>query len=172
MPLIRERREIMDIKVCSFTGHRVIEARHKDKLMPLLMRGIEYVYSRGCRTFLSGGAIGFDTLAARAVLEFKKNHSDISLVLVLPCKNQSEKWSAAQKAEYERILSLADEVRYITDAYYDGCIKERNLALAEGADVFIAYAHRFNSGTGQTVRMAINLKKEVYNLYPELDKNA
>ena len=162
----------MENGVCSFSGHRNIETAHKTALPPLVARGIEYAYSKGCRNFLSGGAIGFDTLAAQEVIKFRATHRDVRLVLVLPCKNQSEKWNFRQKQEYEKILKSADEIIYITDSYYDGCIKERNMRLAEEADILICYASRFNSGTGQTVRMAKSMGKDVYNLYPALDKNS
>ena len=161
----------MENGVCSFSGHRNIEVRHKTALASLLIKGIEFAYSKGCRNFLSGGAIGFDTLAAETVIKFRESHTDVRLVLILPCKNQSEKWNFRQKCDYARILKYADEIIYITDEYYDGCIKERNLRLAEEADILICYASRFNSGTGQTVRMAQAMGKQVYNLYPALDKN-
>ena len=53
----------MNGKICSFTGHRSVKATHKNKIAPLITRAIEYAYKEGCRDFLSGGAVGFDTLA-------------------------------------------------------------------------------------------------------------
>ena len=44
--------------ICSFTGHRKIIPAHKKRIFDLLSRAIEYAYNEGCRTFLSGGAIG------------------------------------------------------------------------------------------------------------------
>jgi uncharacterized phage-like protein YoqJ len=159
------------MKVCSFTGHRQIKYEHKKSLPNLLCRAINFAYSKGCRKFLTGGAVGFDTEAAREVIKFRISHPDVSLVLVLPYINQSERWSDGQKDAYEYTLSVADEVIYVSEEYTDTCIKKRNLHLAEEADIIIAYVARAKSGSGQTVRMAMAKGKEIYNLYPALEKN-
>ena len=163
--------EIMDknIETCSFTGHRNIKKDHIKKLPDLLLRAIGYAYEKGCRTFLAGGAVGFDTEAARAVISFRLSRPDVRLKLILPCVDQAERWSEHQRSVYEYTLSEADEVVYISDSYYDGCLKERNRALAEQCDILIAYVGRYNSGAAQTARMAKSLGKQVYNLYPTLD---
>lgn len=156
-------------KICAFTGHRQIKEAHKKEISSLLFRAIEYAYSIGCRKFLSGGAVGFDTLAAREVLRFRLSHPDVSLIMVLPCLEQDSNWSQRQKDSYGYILGEANEVRYISDQYYDGCMRERNRILADECDVMIAYVSRSNSGAAQTVRMAKGFGKNVYNLYPTLD---
>ena len=137
----------------------------------MLCRAIEYAYTKGCRRFMTGGAVGFDTEAARAVIKFRITHPDASLVLALPCENQSERWSARQKTNYEYVLAAADEVIYVSEEYTPQCMKKRNQMLAEAADILIAYVCRSNSGAAQTVRMATELGREIYNLYPALDKS-
>lgn len=157
-------------KVCSFTGHRSVKATHKNRISSLIARAVEYAYKQGCRDFFSGGAIGFDTLAAREVVRFRMSHSDVRLVLVLPCVNQDERWSEGDRSNYEYILNVSDEVVYIADEYTDSCMRERNFRLASSADILIAYVSRSNSGAAQTVRMAEKMGKEIYNLYPTLEK--
>ncbi len=157
------------MKVCSFTGHRLIKREHLERLPSLLLRAIDYAYSKGCRTFLAGGALGFDTLAAKAVIKYRLTHGDVRLHLILPCVDQGANWSESSLREYEYTQREADEVIYISDSYTDTCMKERNLRLASECDLLIAYVSRKNSGAAQTVRMATNMKKEVYNLYPNLD---
>ena len=156
--------------VCSFTGHRHIEPEHRAKLIELLGRAIEYAYSEGCRTFMTGGAIGFDTLAAREVIRFRIAHSDVRLILALPCIEQDAKWNDTQKNSYNFTLSVADEVVYTSESYTKTCMAERNRYLAENADILIAYSGKTNSGSAQTVRMAERLGKRTYNLYPTLHK--
>ena len=158
------------MKTCSFTGHRQIKPEHRSELQGLLARAIGYAYDNGCRRFLAGGAVGFDTETARAVIKFRISHPDVSLVLLLPCINQGEKWSERQLSVYEYTVSQANEVEYISDEYTEGCMKLRNQALAERCDILISYVNRYNSGAAQTVRMAESLGKAVYNLYPSLDK--
>jgi uncharacterized phage-like protein YoqJ len=134
------------------------------------MRGIEYAYSKGCREFLTGGAIGFDTIAARCIIRFRISHPDIRMILVLPCINQSERWTDAQIESYNYTLASADEVIYASEEYTSRCMMERNAMLAERADILIAYVSRPDSGAAQTVRMAKQKNKEVYNIYHRLDE--
>lgn len=154
---------------CAFTGHRHIKCEHLNKLSDMLSRAIDYAYSHGCRRFLTGGALGFDTEAAREVLRFRLAHPDVSLSLILPCENQCEHWLRRQIENYDYILASANEVIYISDKYTSTCMKARNRTLAEQADIIIAYVSRTNSGAAQTVRMAEAMGKQVYNIYPALD---
>ena len=156
------------MKVCSFTGHRRIDKAHTEKIGSLVARAIEYSYSEGCRRFIAGGALGFDTVAAREVIRFRMKHPDACFVLYLPCLDQDKKWTERQRSLYEYLLSEADEVVYVSDEYTEGCMRERNRRLAEEADILIAYVSRYNSGAWQTVSMAKKLGKAVYNLYPTL----
>ena len=155
----------MSFTSCSFTGHRKIEASRKGSLTELLERALNYAYSNGCRSFFAGGALGFDTLAAEAVIKFREKHPDVRLTLVLPCKDQDIRWNEGDRVVYKRILALADGVEYVSDVYYDGCMKKRNERLVELCDVLIAYVGRSFGGSAQTLRMAKASGKTVYNLY-------
>ncbi len=158
--------------ICAFTGHRNIKAEHRPRMSGLLMRAINYAYEKGCRKFITGGALGFDTEAARQVLRFRIDHPDVSLILFLPCLDQDAGWSAGQRDSYDYILSSANEVRYVSESYDKSCMKRRNQAMAEECDMMIAYVGRDRSGASQTLRMARELSKEAYNLYPELEKGS
>lgn len=157
---------------CAFTGHRQIKQEHKKQLPDLLSRAITYAYSQGCRKFIAGGAVGFDTEAARAVLRFRIDHPDVSLVLYLPCLNQDEKWNERQRDAYTFTLSVADEVVYVSEEYSKSCMKRRNQAMADACDMMIAYVGHGRSGSLQTLRLAASQDKPCYNLYFELEKGA
>ena len=158
-------------RACAFTGHRDIRPEHRALVEDRLDRAIEYVYSLGVRDFFAGGALGFDTLAARAVIAFRMSHTDVRLNLVLPCLNQDARWSEAQRDRYNFILKNADSVEYVTDEYKNGCMMLRNRRLAELADVLVAYVYRRGSGSSQTVRMAKELGRTVYNISPSVEVN-
>ena len=162
----------VEFRACSFTGHRSFPDGHRKSLIDHLKRAVEYAYNLGCREFYAGGALGFDTLAAREVIRFRLSHPDVSLILLLPCLNQNELWSDSDTDAYEYILSEADEVRYFADTYTNGCMQKRNKALAEACDIMIAYVRRPRSGAAQTVRMAESLGKKVYNLYTSVEQSA
>ena len=156
---------------CSFTGHRIISQCHEGALRDLLQRAIDYAYSEGCRSFFCGGAIGFDMLAARAVLLKRMRNPDIRLVIVAPCRDQDATWGERDKASYEFILSEADEIIYVSDGYSSDCLRKRNMKLAELCDIMIAFSGNDRSGSAQTVRMAQKLGKMVYNLFPTVNKS-
>ena len=162
----------MDMITCAFTGHRNVKDSHKTLLPNLLERAIGYAYEKGCRRFITGGALGFDTAAAREVLRFRISHPDVSLILFLPCLDQDAGWNLRQRDSYEYILHSADEIRYVSESYDKSCMKRRNRAMAEECDIMIAYVSRDYSGAAQTVRMATSLGKETYNLYPQLEKDS
>lgn len=160
------------MRACAFTGHRRIEDRHKAGIEDMIRRAIAYAYSEGCNTFLTGGALGFDTLAAKEVIRFKLSHPDARLIIILACKNQSQSWSPAQVSLYEYTLANADEIEFVSDEYTDGCMRVRNQRLADECGMMIAYVSRSYSGSAQTVRMAVKAGKPVYNLYPALEQQS
>ena len=159
----------MEINGCSFTGHRNIPDGHRRGLEELLKKAVEYAYGLGCRKFYAGGALGFDTLAAKEVIRFRLSHPDVRLILLLPCVNQNELWKDSDTDTYEYVLSVADEIRYVSESYTKDCMQKRNRLLAEYCDIMIAYVSRARSGAGQTVRMTEKLGKKVYNLYFSLE---
>ena len=52
------------LDTCCCTGHRVIDRAHRDNLPALLAAELRHLIKEGATTFLVGGAVGFDTLAA------------------------------------------------------------------------------------------------------------
>ena len=159
-----------------FTGHRTIKA-DISTFSTLLSSVIErLITDKGVTDFYAGGAYGFDAVSAFSVLHLKENYPEVKLHLILPCskEEQSGKWTAEQKAELENLLGLADSVEYVSDRYYNGCMKARNARLVElASDYCICYWNpsNFRSGTGQTVRMAQKKGIEVINLF-EMSANS
>lgn len=140
---------------CCFTGHRDISAvTYHDlakRLEPVIMRLLEMNY----RYFACGGALGFDTFAAMYICSLKKRNLDVKLLLILPCKDQTARWTAYDKQVYEVILAQADEVIYTAESYYAGCMQKRNRALVDASSACICYLNAYgSSGTRQTVEYA------------------
>ena len=106
----------------SFTGHRSFDKKELEEVSMNLEVEIEHLISLGVTSFCAGGALGFDTLSAGKILDFKKRFPQIKLVLVLPCKTQTNGWSEANKSEYNFILERADEIIYTSEKYYTGCM--------------------------------------------------
>ena len=151
----------------SFTGHRKL-SEDVSLLSQRLYQRLEEEIQNGAANFNTGGALGFDSIAAAVVLKLRKKYPHIRLNLILPCSNeeQTEKWSEEEKQEFYRILALADTVEYTSEHYYDGCMKKRNARLAELADCcFCNWNGGQRSGTAQTVRMAQRKKIMIVNFY-------
>ena len=74
----------MKIKTCCFTGHRKIPPAQYQKIAQRLKLEIEALIKRCVVYFGVGGALGFDTIAAEAVLELRKKYPQIRLILVSP----------------------------------------------------------------------------------------
>ena len=140
-------------RTCFFTGHRDIPEYVQHLINDKLLKTIDELYGKGYVNFICGGAVGFDTMAAKAVLERKKD-LDIRLVLYLPCKDQDKSFSPEQKAEYQAILECADEVLVMYDHYVRGCMHARNRKMADDSSKCVAFCTEKTGGTAYTVNYA------------------
>lgn len=149
---------------CCFTGHRTIPRGTEEYLIGRIMDGIKYLYERGTKTFLAGGALGFDTLAAQAVIRSQEMYSDIRLYIIAPCQDQDKFWTRKDKDAYARIKKSADEVIYLSERYYSGCMHDRNRYLVENSSTCICYKVKQDGGTAYTVGYAKEHGLTVFNL--------
>ncbi len=154
----------MNGKICCFTGHRKIEDNEIIRLPSALDATIDGLYERGVREFRAGGAIGFDTLAALKVIAYRKNHPDVRLHLILPCRDQDSRWGNYDKSTYRYILECADSVIYMENEYTPSCMHKRNRALVRGADICVAYLNKADGGSAYTVDLARRSGIEIINL--------
>ncbi|MGN0181611.1 MAG: SLOG family protein [Candidatus Ornithomonoglobus sp.] len=148
-------------KSCFFTGHRIIANEEKPDLIYITEKlCVNLIENRGVRHFISGAAIGYDTLASNVVLGLKKHYPDIMLHLYLPCRDQSQRWKPAYKEEWDKLIIRADEKKYIHDGnYIDGCMQLRNTAMVNDAYYGIAFCKRSTGGTYATIRKALKKKR-------------
>lgn len=154
-----------DFKTVCFTGHRHIYAFEKQALSEALHEEIERQLHAGARLFRTGGALGFDTMAAQAVLKLREKHSDVLLELILPCPSQDTLWQPQDRQIYKQILEQADNVQYVGSQYYNGILQLRNRRLVQGTDVCIAYLkNSHGGGTAYTSALALRLGLEFINL--------
>lgn len=139
---------------CFFTGHRDIPDGQYEAISESVYSVIEGLYEKGFRTFIAGGAIGFDTLAALAVLKLREKYPDVYLHICIPCRDQSKKFSAKQKEEYMYVVSKADSYEVMYDHYVRGCMHARNKKMADFSSVCVAYCKKQTGGTAFTVNYA------------------
>ena len=157
------------MKTACFTGHRnipvseisIIKNRLKSVIASLIEKGVIY--------YGNGAAYGFDLIAAETVLEMKQKYPQIFLILVLPCRNQTEKWQDEREIKrYYDILDKADKVVYLSELHYKGCELARNRHLVDNSGYCICYLTQNSGGTAYTVDYAKSKKLKIYNIVEDI----
>ena len=149
-------------KIICFTGHRSNKlpwkydetkescVLFKKHLKSVLIKAIE----NGFTNFISGMAIGVDTIAAELVIELRNTYKSVTLEGAIPCPGQESPWPQKARDRYKELLAQCDTVHYVSDHYTDTCMNDRNLYMVEKSDAVIAVWNGKPSGTGNTVRFA------------------
>ena len=160
---------------CAFTGHRPHKFpwRYDETdsrcvtLKAALMEQIMLLTRAKTTDFYSGGADGVDCWPAMIVLELRKKNPALRLHCILPYEGQADKWSASAQERYRLILKEADSIEYVSHAYYDGCMLDRNHRLVEAAGSLLAvYNGERRGGTAATIRYARKLQRKIVILDP------
>lgn len=150
-------------KRCIFTGHRDLPP-DPEPLRMALLDWIARLAGEGYTDFLSGGAMGFDLLAAEAVIALRPAFPQLRLVMVLPCPRQDRRYPPIDRERYQALLARADLVRYTAQHYYQGCMLTRDRVLAEAAEFCLCYLTRSTGGTAYTVRQVVARDVPLVNL--------
>lgn len=128
---------------------------------------------RGCRTAISGLALGVDTWWARAVLD-----AGLELWAYVPFPQQPDPWPRAAKAEWRRLLNRAAKVEHLGDldglppgrrkAMATALLHARNGQMLDDADAVIAVLDpaKTGGGTVSAVRSARALGLPIVHLNP------
>jgi len=156
----------MKSQTCCFTGHRTIDAKAFSHIQKCLENEIENLIQQGICCFCAGGALGFDTMAALAVLKLRPKFSHIRLLLILPYRSQARGWSKKDRRTYNHILGKADEAVYTSEYYYAGCMHKRNRYLVDNSEVCLCYLTAEKGGTAYTVGYAREKGLRIINLAP------
>ena len=143
--------------VC-FTGHRTIEGVYYNpqnlgkNWLGVWNKTIEIIYKlwqSGHKEFISGGALGFDQLAAQAVLYLKNHNIPIELWMALPFPGFEGKWPAASKTLLTGIVGCADKMFYVNQGTYAAWkMFARNEWMVDNASTVVAmYLPNTKGGT-------------------------
>lgn len=142
------------MKTACFTGHRVLPEAELPEIAERLEGALTALIEQGYRYFGAGGALGFDTLAAQAVLRLRERYLQIRLILVLPHRDQTRGWPQADIDIYEEIKRRVNKVTYTSENYFRGCMQKRNRHLVDNSSVCICYLTKSTGGTAYTVNYA------------------
>lgn len=137
-------------KTCAFTGHRNLGRDYSRSELERIIKGL---IGGGFDTFMVGMAVGFDTECFKILEKFRKTEN-IKIIACIPCIGQDYKFSETQKAEYKKMLDVADEKIYVSKEYTKTCMFKRNAFMVDSASVLVAYLNTDRGGTFQTVNYA------------------
>ena len=158
----------MKSKSVCFTGHRDISPEKIPAVRRRVNEVIAELIEEGYTDFYNGGAIGFDMISAEQVLYLKKTYPHIRLHIIVPCANQSKRWSINYIERYEEICKNADEVKCLSEFYFQGCMQIRNRYMADNSSVCVAYLERTTGGSADTVKYAQKEMLEIINIADNL----
>jgi uncharacterized phage-like protein YoqJ len=103
-------------------------------------------------TWLTGGAVGTDQIATRALLERGER---VELVLPFPDAIQAARWTGRQHDTLRDHIARVAAVHVVHPRYTATGYRDRNQHMVDHADLLLAcWNGRPGSGTAMTVRMA------------------
>ena len=152
-------------KTVAFTGHRTIDGITEAEMSRRLDKAVIESYRQGYRRFITGMAVGFDMLAAEAVVRLRAVHPDIHLEAAIPFPGQPERFGFGDRQRYVHLLSVADSRTTISGYYHSGCFHRRNDYMINNASKLIAcFNGKPSGGTYYTYTEALHRGLSVVNL--------
>lgn len=136
-----------------------------DEIKKRISNVMDILINNGVIYYGTGGALGFDTLAAQVVIEKRKQYPQIKLILVLPCQDQTVNWDVKDIETYYNIMQQANKTVFTSKKYHPGCMFKRNRHLVDNSSYCIAYLEKETGGTAYTVNYANEKDIHIYNLF-------
>lgn len=186
--IIKQQEELKN-KTCSFTGHRPnslygynIMANDYIRLAELIRdECIRLIKNKGVARFISGGALGVDTIAFLIIHKLKQKYPDIENILAIPFKNQSCKWFNQNDIDrYEKIKTLADDIVYVDlledykvkgiedNIYHPAKMQKRNEYMVDNSSYTIAvWNGEKKGGTWNCIKYARDKGNEITRVNPK-----
>ena len=143
----------MNEQTCCFSGHRHLPKQETLHIHNLLVKHIL--------------KLGFDTLAALAVLKIRSIYPHIQLILALPSPQQTNGWSSNDIAVYQSILKQANQIIYMSQEHHSGCMHMRNHYMVDNSLYCICYLANQTGGTAYTVQYAKKKNRHIFNIANE-----
>ncbi len=163
---------LVNIKKCCFSGYRPSKMPFKFDENDIdfqifekrLYTTIEALIDDDCRIFYSGMAMGFDIVAAKAVLYFREKHKDIKLICAIPFENQELSFDFYWKNLYYDILKKSNEVKVLCKEYHNGCYQNRNKFMVDNSDYVVTWYDGKTGGTRNTLKYAESKNRFIINI--------
>lgn len=167
--------EMLRKTTCCFSGHRPqnlpwgcdeLDKRCLD-IRKRLRKEIIRAIKKGYKNFITGMALGFDTMCAEIVLELKKLYPDIQLIGAIPCKTQDKYWNVEDQKRYRNLIDKLDKIRCIYNTYIgSACMIERNRYMVNNSSLLISLYNGREGGTKKTIDCARQQNLNIVILHP------
>jgi uncharacterized phage-like protein YoqJ len=153
-------------KTCCFTGHRALPVHQVTELAERTKQEIRsLILYKNVRFFGVGGAIGYDTLAAKVLFQMRaKEFPFIKVILVYPFDGFTSRWTSKQQSEYHMLLPNYNKVVCVAKYASREAYLDRDRHLVDGSAYCICYCTRSYGGTAYTVRYAQSQELEIHNV--------
>lgn len=120
-----------------------------------------YLKENPCTGVISGMALGWDMALAQAAI-----NTSTPFAAAVPFIGQETKWPSASQEQYKRIISEAKKVIYTSEPGYSPYkMQVRNVWMVDRCDVLLAMWDGSDGGTGNCVKYANSVGKQITNLY-------
>lgn len=116
-------------------------------------------------TFITGMALGIDTLFAIMAINYK-----IPFIAAIPCSDHSSKWIDKSVKIYKEILEnpLCTVKMVYNGSYNHSCMQERNIWMCDNCDLLIAVFDGTPGGTANCVKYAKSIGRDIIEINPKL----
>ena len=157
---------------CCFAGYRPHKYGFKFdesapeyvELLEKIKKAINAAYKKGYRTFLCGGAIGFDILCAEEVLKLKEVRSRVKLICLLPYEEQAKRFNKLWADKYKNILDKCDYIECVSPEYVPGCYYARTQKMVDYSSMLMTYYDGKSGGTERCIAYSQFAKIKIVNL--------
>ena len=153
-------------RTCCFTGHRKLPASTAD-LRAVLDRTEAHVRSllqQGVTFFGVGGAVGYDTEAAKLLFRLRdREFPCIRVILVYPFDGYKDRWTDEQRREADELETNYDKIVRISDVASKSAYLRRDRHLVDASAFCICFCCRTRGGTAYTVRYAHEKQLKIFN---------
>ncbi len=132
---------------------------------------IQVMTEKNATHLISGMALGIDTIFAFAALKYRDDNPSKKIIVecAIPCRNHTSKWQQDSKNTYLKILEEADIITKVSNEFYQPYLmQKRNEYMVNKCNLLLAVWDGSNSGTGNCVKYARKIGKEIIIIKPNL----
>ena len=161
---------------CCFVGPRPqslpfrLDEKNTDclRLKQVIKQQLVYlIEALGVTNFISDGDLGIGQYTAEIILDLKREYPIITLEFAIPCENQAEKWTVAQRERYFYIVEHCDKETLLQHHHTRDCEKKLKEYMVGQSKYVLAVWNGRPGGTRDILFLARILGKPAIIIDPK-----